>query len=167
MLLPHDIAVLVEVRRRSDAPWTQRDLSQALYISLGGIHAALQRCTSSELYDPDRRKVRMHNLFVLLGGGFQFIFHGELGPRRRGIPTAWSAAPLNLSVSFPAEEQVVWPAPEGEMLGHSIEPLYRGAPAAATANPQLHELLALLDGLRLGDVRVRKLAMEELQGRLR
>lgn len=74
---------------------------------------------------------------------------------------------MNLSVSFPPEEQVVWPAPEAETLGHAIDPPYRGAPAAATANPQLHELLALLDGLRLGDVRVRKLAMEELQGRRR
>jgi hypothetical protein len=51
----------------------------------------------------------------------------------------------------------VWPFPEGEHRGVTLEPLYKSAPAALR-DPFLYELLALIDALREGRVRERKLA---------
>ncbi len=53
------------------------------------------------------------------------------------------------------------------MRGHSIEPLHPKVPAAARRDPQLAQWLALLDAIRLGDSRVRKLAAQELRNGLR
>lgn len=54
------------------------------------------------------------------------------------------------------------PLPGGPARGPEIRPLYRSAPIAAAADPQLHELLALLDALRSGRARERKMAVDAL-----
>ena len=50
--------------------------------------------------------------------------------------------------------------------GVTVEPLYKTAPAAALRDPFLYELLALIDALREGRARERKLAEKELIDRL-
>jgi hypothetical protein len=50
--------------------------------------------------------------------------------------------------------------------GYSLAPLYKRAALAALADPQLYELLSLVDALRDGLVRERKLAMEMLKERI-
>lgn len=60
----------------------------------------------------------------------------------------------------------VWPDPAGTVRGESFEPLHRAAPEAARRDPGLYELLALLDALRGGRARERKLARAELEARL-
>jgi hypothetical protein len=52
------------------------------------------------------------------------------------------------------------------VLGRAVAPLYRSAPLAAAEDPRLHELLALVDALRVGRARERTLAREELDRRL-
>ena len=44
------------------------------------------------------------------------------------------------------------------MRGVTFEPLHKSAPAAARKDPALYELLALIDAVRDGRVRERKLA---------
>ena len=60
----------------------------------------------------------------------------------------------------------VWPDPEGTVRGEELRPLYRSAPAAARRDPALYELLALVDAVRAGRPRERKLAVAELEARL-
>jgi hypothetical protein len=50
--------------------------------------------------------------------------------------------------------------------GVTFEPLHKSAPAAARKDPALYELLALIDAVRDGRVRERKLAEKELSTRL-
>lgn len=45
-------------------------------------------------------------------------------------------------------------------------PLYRGGPAASLASATLHQMLALVDALRVGRVRERKLAVDLLEQRI-
>ncbi|MEK6327802.1 MAG: hypothetical protein AABM66_09835 [Actinomycetota bacterium] len=52
------------------------------------------------------------------------------------------------------------------MRGNSLEPLHPNAPEAARRDPELGAKLALLDALRLGDGRIRKMAADELRRRL-
>jgi hypothetical protein len=60
----------------------------------------------------------------------------------------------------------VWADDEGSVRGESIEPLYPSAPRAAREDPKLYELLALVDALRIGRARERKLAEALLRQRL-
>ena len=55
----------------------------------------------------------------------------------------------------------VWPDPDGEVRGATLEPLHKAAPKAARRDPALHELLALIDALRDGRVRERQMAEKE------
>jgi hypothetical protein len=50
--------------------------------------------------------------------------------------------------------------------GYSLVPLYKRAALAALADPQLYELLSLVDALRDGRIRERKLALEMLTERI-
>ena len=60
-----------------------------------------------------------------------------------------------------------WPDPSGPVRGTAFEPLYRNVPEAAKRDSRLYELLALIDAIRDGRARKRKLAEKELVTRLR
>ena len=65
-----------------------------------------------------------------------------------------------------ASPTYVWPDDSGDTTGTSLEPLHPSAPRAARSSPELHELLALVDALRVGRARERALAARELHTRL-
>jgi hypothetical protein len=60
----------------------------------------------------------------------------------------------------------VWPDPQGEVRGAAFSPLYKSAPKAARADPALYELLVLVDAIRGGLARERKIAISKLNARL-
>ena len=82
------------------------------------------------------------------------------------MPTSFAAPPLKDEIASPDELPPVWPWPEGETRGVALDPLYRTAPAAALRDPVLYELLALVDAIRDGRARERKIAEKELIRRL-
>jgi hypothetical protein len=60
----------------------------------------------------------------------------------------------------------VWSDPDGQVRGREVEPLYFSAPAASKKDPELYALLALVDAVRFGRARERKMAEQELEKRL-
>jgi hypothetical protein len=50
----------------------------------------------------------------------------------------------------------VWPDPFGEVRGLEVVPLHPRVVSLAQADAEMYELLALVDGLRVGDARVRE-----------
>jgi hypothetical protein len=84
----------------------------------------------------------------------------------RGVPTAHAAAPLNQQIAPGDDPPPVWPHPEGPTRGVALLPLYRTVPAAALRDPALYEVLALIDALRAGRARERKLAGQHLHARM-
>jgi hypothetical protein len=75
------------------------------------------------------------------------------------MPTAHAAPPLSdLLVSGVA---YVWPSSAG-IEGRAVMPLHPSVPEAAATDDALYRALALIDALRVGRVRDRKLASEEL-----
>jgi hypothetical protein len=62
---------------------------------------------------------------------------------------------------------LVWPHPEGKVRGESFEPLFPSAVDAARRDSKLYECLALVDALRIGRAREKKLAIDLLAKRLR
>jgi hypothetical protein len=83
------------------------------------------------------------------------------------MPTAYAAPPLRDQIAGGGDLPPVWPDPDGDVRGATLEPLHKAVPKAARKDPALHELLALIDALRDGRARERQLAEKELSARLR
>jgi len=124
----------------------------------------LNRSKIAGLISADKRMLMKNNLLDFLEYGLHYVYPAESGAIQRGMPTAHNASPLNNMIL--AEEFYVWPWAEGEMRGQSIEPLHPGVPGACIQDPDLYELLALTDALRLGRVREKKQAIDELKIRI-
>jgi hypothetical protein len=162
-----DVVVLLKLLLERASPNTKSyaQLSKELNISASEIHAAVRRAIEGGLINPESRLPLRKPLEDYLLHGVRYAFPGKPGPSARGIPTAHAAPPLADQISSD-ELPPVWPDPEGTVKGYSIEPLYGSAPIAAKADAKLYELLALVDALRIGRARERKLAEEELRNRI-
>lgn len=140
-------------------------LSQELGLSASEVHASVRRCVDAGLLDELTHRILRKPLEEYLLYGVRYAFPARHGPLARGIPTAYAAPPLSQEISSD-DLPPVWPDPVGTTKGYAIEPLYRSVPQVAKADPQLYELLALVDALRLGRARERKVAEDELRKRI-
>jgi hypothetical protein len=99
--------------------------------------------------------------------GLKYAFPAEHSGVTRGVPTSYAAEPLKSEISSPDELPPVWPWPEGDTRGVGLEPLYKKVPQAALRDRKLYELLSLVDAIRDGRARERKIAEQELVQRLK
>ena len=83
------------------------------------------------------------------------------------MPTGYAAPPLVDLIVQPNEPPPVWPYLEGRVRGHEFSPLYKSVPIAAAKDKGLYEFLTLVDAIREGRAREKKLAIEEIKARLR
>lgn len=161
---PLDVVVLLKLISLGNQPWNQKALADALRMSQSEISKSFARSRYSGLLDSTSKKVRRLALFEFLRCGIAYVFPQQPGAVVRGIATAHSAAPLNESIQ--SSEYYVWPSGKGNLRGHSIVPLYPSVVDAVQNDSKLHELLALVDALRVGRVREKELAITELQKRI-
>lgn len=140
-------------------------LAQDLGISASEAHAAVRRAARSGLVDGETRAVRKEALREFLVHGLRYVFPAERSGVTRGIPTSYAAPPLKGQFAE-GDMPPVWPHPEGTARGEGLAPLYKSAPDAAMRNHQLYEWLALVDAIRGGRARERKLAALEIERRL-
>jgi DNA-binding Lrp family transcriptional regulator len=159
-----DIVVLLRLVADSQ-PKTYAELSHELGMSASEIHAAVKRCVAAGLLEEESRKPLFKAVEEYLLHGVRYAFPAKRGPLARGVPTAYAAPPLASQIHS-EDLPPVWPDPEGQVKGFAVEPLYPSVPRAARSNPKLYELLALVDAVRIGRVRERQLAGEELKKRL-
>jgi len=168
-LKPQDVLVALKlVSLGGERQWTYAQLAMALDMSVSQAHAAVRRGLTAQLLVNDDGAIVPHvgNLEEFLVHGIRFVFVPELGELTRGIPTAHGAPPLRQQVQAGDTPPPVWPHPRGEVRGLSFSPLFRSVPEAARADRALYELLALVDGIRGGRARERKLAATMLAGKL-
>ena len=64
-----------------------------------------------------------------------------------------------------AEDVLVWPSISGQSMGRAIAPLYPRAAELPHRCPSVYQSLALVDALRVGRARERKLALEAIRHR--
>jgi hypothetical protein len=143
-----------------------RALAQRVGYDVGGTHRALQRLREAGLYAPDRQRVPVAAAEEFLLHGVKYVFPARRGSETRGVPTAWAASPLAAQLARADDLPPVWPHPAGEARGIALEPLHAIVPEAALSDPALWERLALVDALRAGDVRSRRLAEKLLVERM-
>ncbi len=148
-------------------PFSQ--IAKELCLSVSEVHAAVKRAQAAHLlHGPelgDRPNRRALEEFLI--HGLKYVLPVRHGAMTRGLPTSYAAEPLRRYIRAGDEPLPVWPDPNGPTRGLAFEPLYRNVPQAARQDPHLYELLALVDAIRDGRMRERKLAEKELVTRLR
>jgi DNA-binding Lrp family transcriptional regulator len=169
VLKPQDIYVALKiVAARTDRP-PYSQLAAELAMSPSEVHASVQRALSSHLLHGPQLKNRPNfgALEEFLLHGLKYVFPPARGELTRGVPTSYAAKPLRSIIAQSSEPVPVWPYEEGKQRGISFEPLYKTAPIAALRDPSFYAYLALVDAVRDGRARERKIAEKELCRRLR
>ncbi len=161
-----DVLVLLKLAARGSRDWNYAGLANELEMSASEVHASLKRSLSSGLYNPDSRRENRAALLEFLTHGVRYVFPALPGPIRVGLPTSYAAEPLRKRIQFDPQEAPVMPLLDGPCRGPEIAPLYPSAPKAAQKDERLHRLLALVDALRSGRARERKIATELLNREL-
>lgn len=160
-LRPQDVLVALKLAFGGhDASYAQ--LAQELDLSPSQVHAAVRRATEAGLVHAETRAVNARALAEFLIHGLKYVFPARRGAIARGMPTAHSAAPLR-DLLVDGGEPLVWPDPEGEVRGETLLPIHKSAPGAARRDQRLYESLALLDAVRAGRARERKVAGKRLK----
>lgn len=161
---PQDILLLLKIVGLKSESWKQLSMAEALGMSQSEVSEAVKRCKYAGLLGTKGKKVMRQALMEFLAYGIRYVFPQKPGPIVRGIPTAHSAPPLNKNII--SNEAYVWPYAKGSVRGQSILPLYTSVPSAALRDSELHELLSMVDAIRVGRSRERALALEELKKRI-
>jgi len=166
VLSPTDIYVLAGVISNDKDSWTLRDLAAMLHVDHTLVHRALKRVEVAGLYDATSRQVNLANFEELAIHAARFIAPAPLGALTRGLPAAWAAKPISKLIhQAQREPPPVWPSALGIARGQALAPLHPAAIQASHDAP-LAGLLAIIDSLRAGDVRVRKVAATALRDTL-
>ena len=142
-----------------DGAWSYRSLAGRLRVPHPVVQRALERTKSADLYSVDRRAVHLPHFEEFALYALRFVAPARLGALTPGVPAAWAAEPMASAIRSSGDEPPpVWPYAHGQVRGQAIGPLHPAAPEAIENWPELGEVLALLDSLRAGDARVRKVA---------
>jgi hypothetical protein len=168
VLKPQDVLFVLKLVAIAEKQWSFNKLAVELGMSPAEVHAAAKRAVSARLankYD-DEIRANIRNLEEFLIHGIQYVFVPDRGGISRGMPTSYASEPMESMFVSEKELPPVWPDPEGEIRGESFSPLYKSAPIAAKNDPELYQLLVLVDAIRGGRAREREIAKKGLMKRL-
>jgi hypothetical protein len=177
-LRPQDIVLVLKLVAANSAAWSFSKLGKELFMSASHAFQSVLRAEAANLLTtskappapPKARSLlfqpQRNNLKEFLIHGVKYAFPVERGGPTRGVPTAEAAPPLNHHFDQDLQFPPVWPDAEGSVRGIAFSPLYKTVPKAALRDPQLYELLALVDAIREGRAREREIAIRELTERM-
>lgn len=167
-LKPQDVVVALKLCVYPDGRPAMSIIANDLSLSPSEVHGAIGRLRASRLLHGPNLKDRpnISALEEFLVHGLKYAFPAEHGEVTRGIPTSYAAEPLKSEVSLSNDLPPVWPWREGNTRGVGLEPLYKSVPKAALRDPNLYQFLALVDAIRDGRARERKIAERHLVDRL-
>ena len=161
---PQDIVVLLKIIAYGEKPWLQEDIAKQLLIGQSELSRSLKRSKYAGLLDSSGHKVRRLALMEFIQYGLPYAFPQRPGALVRGIPTSHSASPLKEQIQ--SDENYVCPSAQGNLKGQAIIPLYKSVPDAVQQDTKLHEMLSLVDAIRVGNAREQKLAITGLKSRI-
>jgi len=161
---PQDVVILLKIIALNSDNWQQLPLAFSLKMSQSEVSQSVARSKYAGLLDDTGKRVMRKAFIDFLQYGIAVVFPVKPGAIVRGIPTAHSSAPLNQEIT--SGEIYVWPFAMGSVRGHGITPLYNSVPQAALEDEKVYELLSLVDALRVGKVREKNLAVQELNRRI-
>lgn len=161
-LRPVDVAVGLRLAQVPGAKYDQ--LESDLGISRSTAHKSVRRLEWAGLLRPSSRAVNRLAFKEFLEHGVRYAFPARPGMEARGVPTAHSGPALRDHIA--AQDVFVWPDVTGPSRGYGVEPLYPEAKGLPERCPSLYRSLTLVDALRVGRTRERRLAMAALEQEL-
>lgn len=164
-LSPSDLLVALKLGASPNAgiSATLRRLGQELGLSKSAVGNSLKRLDELGLLSADGRKqVNKVALLDLLENAVRWVAPARVGDYELGLPTAHSAGVLAKHL-LADDDPVVMPLPHGPMRGRAVPPIHPLAAKAAARDERLHELLAIVDALRIGRARDRQVAVRALR----
>jgi hypothetical protein len=169
MLKPIDLLVGLKILT-SKPEWTQMGLAAELCLSSSQVNSAIKQLIEANLFTLRHGKAsplyEAIKDFILYG--VSYCFSAKTGELTVGVPTAYAAEPLSSEISPGNDPIPIWPYAQGKSRGVALEPLHRNVPKALSQfpDPDLHEILILIDALRIGRARERKIAQKLLVKKL-
>jgi len=170
ILKPQDIVVVLKLVALNGRPWSYVRLANELSMSASEINAGVKRALQARLLvqlgegkQPCSNRKAVEEFLI---HGVKFAFPPDHGPIVRGMKTSYAVSPIADQLVLDEINPPVWPYAEGKDRGQSLSPLYRSVPMAAEQDGALYELLALVDAIRDGRARERKIAETMLMQRL-
>ncbi|WP_338847268.1 hypothetical protein V8J88_00930 [Massilia sp. W12] len=143
-----------------------RSLAESTGVSKSEVSVALHRSYFSGLAIQDRLsgtpRVNISGLTEFIIHGLRYVFPVKPAEIGRGIATTWAAPVLREVLVSGGDTPLIWPDPRGQTKGQVLAPLFKTAPNAVKADPYLYSMLALVDSIRVGMARERKLAADKL-----
>lgn len=158
---PQDVVILLKIIAVDSDHWQQKSIAAELKMSQSEVSQSVARSKFAGLLDGSGKKVMRLALMDFLQYGLAYVFPQKPGSLVRGVPTAYSAPPLNTIIQ--SNELLVWPSAKGNSRGQSIVPLYPSVVDAVKEDEKLYRLLTLADALRVGKAREKELAIGELK----
>ncbi|WP_300597892.1 hypothetical protein [Niabella sp.] len=158
---PQDILVILKLLSIKSKGLSQYQVAKAVGISPAELTKVFNRLFISGFIDVSKKQLNRQAIREFLIHGLKYVFPVRIGPRVRGIPTAYAASPINKYFGN-NQDIYVWPFSKGTARGFSLSPLYKTVPKIIEEDLQLYELLAIIDTLRMGKAREVKAAIEEL-----
>ncbi|ABS48602.1 hypothetical protein BZ17_3879 [Yersinia pseudotuberculosis IP 32953] len=150
--------------------YSVRALAAETGISKSQVSLSLQDMISVGLVKRDRKlgvpRTNVKALFELIIYGLRYIFPTRIGELTRGIATSIGAPVLQGKLMGAGDVIPVWPDAKGNTKGQSVEPLFKTATYAVRRDPEMYALLALIDGVRIGQPRERNFASDMLMKRM-
>jgi hypothetical protein len=158
-----EIYVLAGVLASKRQKPTLRELATELHVNPTFVHRALRRAEQAGLYDGAEKRLNEPNFEELVAHSARYIAPVRLGSLTPGVRAAWACPPVSKKIGQAGKEPPpVWPDASARIRGQALKPLHPSAPAASRENRKLAELLGIIDSIRVGDVRVRGVATDEL-----
>ena len=163
-LLPVDLLVVARLAVHPEASASVRQLGDELGMSKSAVAYSLQRLVALDLVKDgkDGRRVNRLALRDCLEHAARWIAPARVGDFELGLPTAHAAPILSDKLTGGADPMVM-PLAHGPARGRAVAPLHPLAPRAASLDPKLYALLALIDTFRVGRARDRQVAAAKLR----
>lgn len=165
MLKPIDLLVGLKILT-SKQNWTQMGIAAELCLSSSQVNSAIKHLIEGHLFTVRRsRPYPVYSAikeFILYG--VPYCFPVKVAELTVGVPTAYAAEPLSQEISLGNDPIPIWPYAHGKSRGVALEPLHKNVPKALSQfpDPDLREILILIDALRIGRAREKKIAQKLL-----
>lgn len=165
---PQDVVILCKLlSKRSKLKWSQNSIAAELFLSPSQVNSAFKRLVEAGLLTHYHVKSKPEPILQACEEFFiyalKYIFPAKLGESSRGIPTSY-ASHLKKEIHAGSDPIPVWPYAEGKKRGVALKPLYHTVPKSIDQYPDtlFYELLGLLDAIRSGRAREKKIAVQKI-----
>ncbi|MGH1471516.1 MAG: hypothetical protein ACRBCS_10000 [Cellvibrionaceae bacterium] len=166
MLKPQDTLLLLKhwSMHRSDQCLSMRDLQDSIGISASEVSKGAKRLQAARLLVRHDKGLfaEQNALLEWLSYGIRYAYSPKKSGYGRGMPTAWNCHLVKSDI-LPPSPAMIWQQARGEVEGVFVEPIYHSVLLAASNDPLLYQILALVDAVRLGKPRELTIARELLK----